>query len=209
MRSFTPWRGVDSPSWWGYTCLGFWFLILEHIRFACIALVSPCHIFTYALHFRNHICFIPKILFCCLEKISAGILWGWQKKHVRRLLFYLGSSEPLFLRTSLILPRMLGLDIVSFPHSMSLLLFCLIFFNINIYIYIGGEFIDFLFLFVESFSDITCIFAWYLSSLCIDWICLYMIESLCLISAKCPCNILMLDSLLFPCNEIVYYPKLP
>jgi hypothetical protein len=23
MRTFTPWGGVDSPRWWGYTCLGF------------------------------------------------------------------------------------------------------------------------------------------------------------------------------------------
>jgi hypothetical protein len=153
-----------------YPCLVFWFLILEHIRFDCIALVSPSHIFTYALHSRNHICFIPKIFFFCLEKIYAGILWGWQKKNVERLLFYLGNSEPLSLRTGLILPHMLGLDIVSFPHSMSLLFFCLIFLNIKkkkkkncrkiciIYLFIS----------VESFLDITYIFAWYLSSLCLD-----------------------------------------
>jgi len=23
MKTFTPWRGMDSPRWWGYTCLGF------------------------------------------------------------------------------------------------------------------------------------------------------------------------------------------
>jgi len=37
---------------------------------------------------------------------------------------------------------MLGLDIVSFPHSMSLLFFCLFFFNIKK----GGEDAEFLFL---------------------------------------------------------------
>jgi hypothetical protein len=117
------------------------------------------HIISYsclAFRLRNHI-FYPQIFSCCLEKISAGI-YG-DAKESTSLLFCLGNSEHLSLRIGLILPHMLGLDIVSFPHSMSLLLFCLIFFNINIYIYIGGEFIDFLFLFVESFSDITCIFA--------------------------------------------------
>jgi len=54
------------------------------------------------------------------------------------VLFYLGNSEPLSLRTGLILPHMLGLDIVSFSHSMS--------------------FFSFLFSF-DSFLDIVCIFA--------------------------------------------------
>jgi hypothetical protein len=34
----------------------------------------------------------------------------------------------LSLRINLILPHMLGLDIVSYPHIMSLLFFCLFFF---------------------------------------------------------------------------------
>jgi len=44
------------------------------------------------------------------------------------LLFCLGNSEPLSLRTGLILLHMLGLYIVSFPHNMSLLFFYLFFF---------------------------------------------------------------------------------
>jgi hypothetical protein len=46
------------------------------------------------------------------------------------MLFYLGNSKPLSLRIGLILPHMLGLDIVSFPHSMCLLFFYF-FFNIK------------------------------------------------------------------------------
>jgi hypothetical protein len=49
----------------------------------------------------------------------------------------------------------------------------------------------------DSFSDIACLFAWYLSSLFIDWICLYMIESLCMLSAKFSYYILILDSYFF------------
>jgi hypothetical protein len=48
---------------------------------------------------------------------------------------------------------MLGLDIVSFPHSMSLLFFCLL-------KKIGVKDAEFLFLFsFDSFSDIACLFA--------------------------------------------------
>jgi hypothetical protein len=45
------------------------------------------------------------------------------------MLFCLGISKPLSLRTSLILPYMLGLDVISFSISMSLLFFCFIVFN--------------------------------------------------------------------------------
>jgi hypothetical protein len=62
------------------------------------------------------------------------------------------------MRTSLILPHKLGLDIFSFSHSMFLLFFCLFFFNIkknkN-----GGEDVEFLFFSFDNFSDIVCIFA--------------------------------------------------
>jgi len=95
MRALTPRGGVDPPSWWCHTCLGFWYLILEHVRFACITLDSLCHIFSYALHSRNHICFIPKNFLLLSWENSEGISWGWQNKHVERLLFYLGNSEPL------------------------------------------------------------------------------------------------------------------
>jgi hypothetical protein len=57
---------------------------------------------------------------------------------------------------------MLGRDIVSFPHSMSLLFFSvLLFFNIIKKIKnkkIGGEDAEFFFIFY-SFLDIVCIFA--------------------------------------------------
>jgi hypothetical protein len=45
------------------------------------------------------------------------------------LLLCLVNSKLLSLRTGLILPHMLGLDIVSFPHRMSLLFSVLFFFN--------------------------------------------------------------------------------
>jgi hypothetical protein len=41
--------------------------------------------------------------------------------------------------------------------------------------------------FLYSFSNIVCVFVWYLSSLSINIICLYMIESLCQISTKFSC----------------------
>jgi hypothetical protein len=43
--------------------------------------------------------------------------------------FCLGNSKPLSLGTGLLVPYMLGLDIVSFPHSMSLCFY--IFFTIK------------------------------------------------------------------------------
>jgi hypothetical protein len=45
------------------------------------------------------------------------------------LLFCLGISKSLSLRTGLILPYMLGLDVISFSISMSLLFFYFIVFN--------------------------------------------------------------------------------
>jgi hypothetical protein len=45
------------------------------------------------------------------------------------LLFYLGISKPLSLRIGLILPYMLGLDVISFSITMSLLFFYFIVFN--------------------------------------------------------------------------------
>jgi hypothetical protein len=97
------------------------------------------------------------------------------------------------MRTGLVLPYMLGLDVISFSISMSLLFFCLLVFKKKKKL---GRRCGILFYFIsfDSFSNIACVFAWYLSSLCIDWICLYMIESLCMISAKFSCCILMIDS---------------
>jgi hypothetical protein len=53
------------------------------------------------------------------------------EKARRAAVFCFGNSKPLSLRPGLILPHMLGLDIVSFPHNMFLLFFCLIFFNLK------------------------------------------------------------------------------
>jgi hypothetical protein len=46
----------------------------------------------------------------------------------------------------------------------------------------------------DSFSDIVYVFAWYLSSVCINWICLYIFETLCMIFVKFSRCILMIDS---------------
>jgi hypothetical protein len=61
------------------------------------------------------------------------------------LLFCLGISKPLSLRTSLILPYMLGLEVISFSISMSLLFFYFIVFNKKKKNKIGGEDVEFLF----------------------------------------------------------------
>jgi hypothetical protein len=129
MGPFIPLGGVDSTSKGEVTsCLGFWFLNPSACPVCLHCIIY--HVISYsclAFHLRNHI-FYPQIFSFCLEKIFAGILWGWQRKP---LLFCLGNFEPLSLRTGLILTHMLGLDIVSFSHIMSWLFFYLFFFNIK------------------------------------------------------------------------------
>jgi hypothetical protein len=56
--------------------------------------------------------------------------------------------------TGLILPYMLGLDVISFSISMSLLFFCLFVYNKKKKKKIGGEDAEFLFFSLDSFSDI-------------------------------------------------------
>jgi hypothetical protein len=65
-------------------------------------------------------------------KFFADIWWEWQKKHVKRLLFCFGNSKPLSLRSGLLLPYMLRLDIISFLHKQKIgfLFFPLIAFQI-------------------------------------------------------------------------------
>jgi len=74
------------------------------------------------------------------------------------MLFCLGISKPLSMRTGLVLPYMLGLDVISYSISMSLLLFFSVsFFNKkkkNL-----GRRCGTLFLSFDSFSDIACVFA--------------------------------------------------
>jgi hypothetical protein len=132
----------------------------------------------FALHCLScHILFIPCILFeepfslspifslVILRNIYTYFFWGWQLKHVGRLLFCLGISKPLSLRTGLVLPYILGLDVISFSISMSLLFFYVLVFNKKKKL---GRRCGILFFSFDSFSDIACAFAWYLSSLCID-----------------------------------------
>jgi hypothetical protein len=58
------------------------------------------------------------------------------------------------MRKSLVLPYILGLDVISFSISMFLLFFCLIFQQKKKF---GGE--DAEFYSLDSFSDIACVFA--------------------------------------------------
>jgi hypothetical protein len=85
---------------------------------------------------------------------------------------------------------MLGLDVISFSISMSLLFFCFLVFKKKKK-KIGGENAKFLF-FLIAFQ----IFYIFLPEILVHCalICLYMVESLCLISAKFSCCILMIDS---------------
>jgi hypothetical protein len=63
------------------------------------------------------------------------------------------------MRTGLVLPYMLGLDVISFSISMSLLFFCLLVFNKKIKKKKLGRRCGILFLSLDSFSDIACVFA--------------------------------------------------
>jgi hypothetical protein len=72
---------------------------------------------------------IPKFSLVVLRKF-LHVFYGNDRESMS-LLFWLSNFVPLFSRVGLILPHMLGLDIVSFPHSIFLLFFCLIFLNIK------------------------------------------------------------------------------
>jgi hypothetical protein len=60
------------------------------------------------------------------------------------------------MRTCLVLPYMLGLDVISFSISMSLLFFCVLVFNKK---KMGEEDVEVYFSSFHSFSDIACVFA--------------------------------------------------
>jgi len=98
-----------------------------HVRYVCIALFIIAS--THALHSIWGTIYSILIFFSSfLEKLLQIFFFlGWQIKHVGQLFFCLCISKPLPLRTGLIFPHMLGLYIVSFPYSMSLLFFCLFF----------------------------------------------------------------------------------
>jgi hypothetical protein len=157
---------VDSPSWWGLPCLGFWFLNPSAYQ-VCLHCID-CHILypIFTLHSVWGITFsIPRFSLGCHENFLQ--VHSRDDRESISLLLCLGISKPLSLRTGLILPYKLGLDVISFSLSMSLLFFFFIVFNKKK----RGEDAEFLF-FEISFSDIVCVFAWYLSSLCINWVCL-------------------------------------
>jgi len=181
MRPFTPWRGVDSPSKGEVSpCLRFWFLNPSVCQVCLHCIVY--HVTSYswlAFFLRNHL-FYPLYFLLLFWETSAGIIWGWQKKHIRLLLFYIGNFDIFSLMTDLILPHMLGLVLFLYRWSMFLLFF--------IKKKMGEKMHNFIFFIFDRFSDIACIFTWYLSSLCIDWLCLDMIKSLCLIFAKFLCT---------------------
>jgi hypothetical protein len=81
IRTLTPQEGMEPPSWWAHTCLGFWFLILEHVRFAWIALGFSYHIPVHMLCIlRNHICFIPIFSLVILRKNFCKYLMGMTEK---------------------------------------------------------------------------------------------------------------------------------
>jgi hypothetical protein len=105
------------------------------------------------------------------------ILFRWI--FAQQLLFCIGNFDHFSLWTDLILPHMLGLVLFLYFWSMFLLFF------IKKKKKKLGKRCRFLFFLLNSFAEIVCIFAWYLSSLCIDWLCLDMIESLCLIKFSC------------------------
>jgi hypothetical protein len=101
-----------------------------HVRYVCIVL-SILSYLIHALHFVwGTVYFIPHIFSCCLEKhLQIFFLGDDSEKHVWRLLFYFGISKPLSMKTGLVLPYMLGLDVISFSISMFLLFFYLILFQ--------------------------------------------------------------------------------
>jgi hypothetical protein len=105
MRPFTPWGGVDSPSKSEvFPCLGFWFLNPSACQVCLHCIVY--HVISYScleFYLRN-LLFYPHIFSSFLEKHLQIFFWGWQLKHVGGLLFCLGISKPLSIRTSLVLP---------------------------------------------------------------------------------------------------------
>jgi len=78
----------------------------------------PCILFEELL-------ILSPILSLVFFKKSADIFLGMTVKARRRLLFCLGISKPLSMRTGLALPYVLGIDVISFSITMSLFFFFL------------------------------------------------------------------------------------
>jgi hypothetical protein len=101
--------------------------ILVHVRYVCIAPFIMSYLI-HALHSAwGTSYFIPHIFSFYLEKHLQIYIFFMTVKARRGLLFYLSISKPLSMRTGLALLYMLGIDVISFSISMSLLFFCLIF----------------------------------------------------------------------------------
>jgi hypothetical protein len=98
-----------------------------HVRYVCITLFIMSYLI-HDLHSVWGIIFsIPKFSLVVLRKF-LHVFYGNDRESMS-LLFWLSNFVPLFSRVGLILPHMLGLDIVSFPHSIFLLFLCLFFFS--------------------------------------------------------------------------------
>jgi hypothetical protein len=179
MRPFTPWGGVDSPSCWVHDIPRIMVPNSRTCRYLCIASFYHCHFFfSYALHswlerFYPHY----SLVFC--RESSAGTYEDDRKSTSGNYFSVLVISN-LSMRTGLLLPQMLELDFIFFPNSMFLLFFCYFFSKKKKW---WERCCNICFSFV-NFLDITCTFTWFLSSLCCDKICLYMIEILSMIFAK-------------------------
>jgi hypothetical protein len=122
MRPFTAQRGVDSPSGEITICLEFWFLILDYDRFVCIALYSYHMLFMPCILAWNHTCFILMFSLAIMRNVSVDTLLGVLKKHVGRLLFCFGNSNPIF-EDRFALTLHARIRFYLFPNNM-LLLFC-------------------------------------------------------------------------------------
>jgi hypothetical protein len=139
-----------------------------HVRYVCIASFIMSYLI-HALHsIWGNVYSIPIFYLVFLRNICRYFFLGWQLKHIGLLLFCLGISKPLSMRIGLVLPYMLGLEVISFSISMSLLFFLSHFSTKKKKNKKLGRRCETLFLSFDSFSDIACVFSWYLSSLCID-----------------------------------------
>jgi hypothetical protein len=148
MRPFIPWGGVDSPSRWCFPCLGYLFLNPSacQVCLHCIVyLVISYSCRAFCL--RNHFFLSPYFLLLSWETSAYIFFWGWQLEHVGRLFFCLCISKSSLHEDRFGLPYMLGLDVISFSISMSLLFFCLLFFNKKNKNKIWGKDADFYFFF--------------------------------------------------------------
>jgi hypothetical protein len=123
----SPSRGAVSP------CLGFWLLNPSacQVYLHCIV----CYVISYsclAFCLRNHL-FYPHILSCCLEKLLQVIFGDDRKSKSGGCFSVLVILKPLSLRSSLLLPYMLGLDIISFLHKHVFVIFLSFFSTLYLY----------------------------------------------------------------------------